>query len=255
MDAIINWVRGILVSFSDAIYLALISEDRYQLLLRGMKNSLVLTLIAGLVGVIIGLLLAIVKLMNPDAPSKNWITRGLRKWLIGFANGYISIVRGTPAVVQLLIIYFVLYLRILKNIPPFSFMLDYQIAGVAFGINSGAYVAEIIRAGILAVDRGQTEAGRSLGLSSGKTMRFIVIPQAVKNVLPALGNEFIVLLKETSIAGYIGISDLTKQARSIGSSIYNYIVPLTCAAYIYFLMTTLLTLALNYAERRMRRSD
>lgn len=133
-----------------------------------------------------------------------------------------------------MVIYFIVFSRIFQN-SPFE---DYQIAALAFGINSGAYVAEIIRAGILAVDRGQTEASRSLGLSSGKTMLYIVIPQAVKNVLPALGNEFIALLKETSVAGYIGIMDLTKAAQSIGSANYDYLVPLLCAAYIYFLMTT-----------------
>jgi len=128
-------------------------------------------------------------------------------------------------------------------------------ASIAFGINSAAYVAEIIRAGIMAVDRGQSEAGRSLGLSSTQTMSLIVIPQAVKNVLPALGNEFIVLLKETSVAGYIGLMDLTKGAQSIGSTTYNYIVPLLCAAYIYFLMTTVLSTGISALERWMHKSD
>lgn len=131
------------------------------------------------------MLLAIAKLQDLDKLSGNGFVRGLRRWLAGFANGYISVVRGTPAVVQLMVIYFIVFSRIFQN-SPFE---DYQIAALAFGINSGAYVAEIIRAGILAVDRGQTEASRSLGLSSGKTMLYIVIPQAVKNVLPALGND------------------------------------------------------------------
>lgn len=126
---------------------------------------------------------------------------------------------------------------------------------MAFGLNSAAYVAEIIRAGIMAVDKGQTEAGRSLGLSGRATMFSIVIPQAVKNVLPALGNEFIVLLKETSVAGYIGIADLTKGAQSVGSVTYDYIVPLICAAFIYFLMTTVLSTGIGALERRLRKSD
>lgn len=208
-------------------------------------------MIAAVIGLLIGMLLAIAKLQDLDKLSGNGFVRGLRRWLAGFANGYISVVRGTPAVVQLMVIYFIVFSRIFQN-SPFE---DYQIAALAFGINSGAYVAEIIRAGILAVDRGQTEASRSLGLSSGKTMLYIVIPQAVKNVLPALGNEFIALLKETSVAGYIGIMDLTKAAQSIGSANYDYLVPLLCAAYIYFLMTTTMSTGLSAIERRMRRSD
>ncbi len=242
-------------SFSDAVFLSLIDDDRYQYLLRGLGNSLKLTAIAAVVGVILGLLLAVAKLQDVDNLTGNRFLVGLRRMLAGFANGYISVVRGTPAVVQLLVLYFVVFSRILKNIPLFEHIPDLVIAGFAFGINSGAYVAEIIRAGILAVDRGQTEAGRSLGLSAGKTMIYIVIPQAVKNVLPALGNEFIVLLKETSVAGYIGLADLTKGAQTIGSTIYNFTVPLLCAAYLYFLMTTVLSTGLGKLERRMRKSD
>ena len=242
-------------SFADAVFLSLIDEDRYQYLLRGLWNSLKLTGIAAVVGVILGLLLAIAKLQDVDNLTGNRFVVGLRRVLAGFANGYISVVRGTPAVVQLLVLYFVVFSRVLKNIPLFEHIPDLVIAGFAFGINSGAYVAEIIRAGILAVDRGQTEAGRSLGLSAGKTMIYIVIPQAVKNVLPALGNEFIVLLKETSVAGYIGLADLTKGAQTIGSVTYNFTVPLLFAAYLYFLMTTVLSTGLGKLERRMRKSD
>ncbi len=242
-------------SFADAVFLSLIDEDRYQYLLRGLGNSLKLTGIAAVVGVILGLLLAIAKLQDVDNLTGNRFVVGLRRLLAGFANGYISVVRGTPAVVQLLVLYFVVFSRVLKNIPLFEHIPDLVIAGFAFGINSGAYVAEIIRAGILAVDRGQTEAGRSLGLSAGKTMIYIVIPQAVKNVLPALGNEFIVLLKETSVAGYIGLADLTKGAQTIGSVTYNFTVPLLFAAYLYFLMTTVLSTGLGKLERRMRKSD
>ena len=190
-------------------------------------------------------------LQDVDNLQGNRFVVGLRRWLAGFANGYISVVRGTPAVVQLLVIYFIIFGRVFKGVP----LPDWVIASIAFGINSAAYVAEIIRAGIMAVDRGQSEAGRSLGLSSTQTMSLIVIPQAVKNVLPALGNEFIVLLKETSVAGYIGLMDLTKGAQSIGSTTYNYIVPLLCAAYIYFLMTTVLSTGISALERWMHKSD
>jgi amino ABC transporter, permease protein, 3-TM region, his/glu/gln/arg/opine family len=251
LDSIVNGFQNIVEGFSDAVFLAIIKDNNYKLILQGLGRSLLLTVIAAVIGLLIGMLLAIAKLQDLDKLSGNGFVRGLRRWLAGFANGYISVVRGTPAVVQLMVIYFIVFSRIFQN-SPFE---DYQIAALAFGINSGAYVAEIIRAGILAVDRGQTEASRSLGLSSGKTMLYIVIPQAVKNVLPALGNEFIALLKETSVAGYIGIMDLTKAAQSIGSANYDYLVPLLCAAYIYFLMTTTMSTGLSAIERRMRRSD
>ncbi|MGI6264759.1 MAG: amino acid ABC transporter permease [Acutalibacteraceae bacterium] len=244
-------IQNVINGFSDAVFLALIKEDRYRLLLQGLGRSLLLTVLAAVLGVTLGLLLAVAKLQNVNALTGNRVTVWLKKLLVGFANGYIAVIRGTPAVVQLMVIYFILFGRLLRGLP----LPDYIIASIAFGINSGAYVAEIIRAGILAVDRGQTEAGRSLGLSGGATMTHIVIPQAIKNVLPALGNEFIVLLKETSIAGYIGIADLTKGAQSIGSAIYDYIVPLLCAAFIYFLMTTGLSTILNKLEGRMRRGD
>ena len=253
MNAIVDGFQNIVQSFSDAIFLAVIKDDRYQYLLDGLKMSLLLTVIAAGIGVVIGMLLAIAKLQDLDNLSGSRFMNGLRRWLAGFANGYISVVRGTPAVVQLMIIYFIVFGRLLKGIFPFSLMEDYQIAGVAFGLNSAAYVAEIIRAGIMAVDKGQTEAGRSLGLSGRATMFSIVIPQAVKNVLPALGNEFIVLLKETSVAGYIGIADLTKGAQSVGSITYDYIVPLICAAFIYFLMTTVLSTGIGALERRLTR--
>lgn len=251
MDAIVNWFYGIVKGFSDGIFLTLIADDRYQVLLRGLGRSLLLTALAAVIGVVIGLLLAVAKLQDVDNLQGNRFVVGLRRWLAGFANGYISVVRGTPAVVQLLVIYFIIFGRVFKGVP----LPDWVIASIAFGINSAAYVAEIIRAGIMAVDRGQSEAGRSLGLSSVQTMSLIVIPQAVKNVLPALGNEFITLLKETSVAGYIGLMDLTKGAQSIGSTTYNYIVPLLCAAYIYFLMTTVLSTGISALERWMHKSD
>ncbi len=251
MESIWHAFQNAASSFADAIFRSLIKDDRYQMLIDGLWMSLKLTIIAAIIGIIIGLLLAIVKLQDAHRPGEGRIRSTLRGWLVGFANGYIAVVRGTPAVVQLLVIYFVVFGRLLSFIP----LEDYQMAALAFGINSGAYVAEIIRAGIMAVDKGQTEASRSLGLSQGATMRYVVIPQAIKNVLPALGNEFIVLLKETSIAGYIGLRDLTKGATSIGAVAYDYMVPLLCVAFIYFLMTTTLAAGMNAIERRMRRGD
>ena len=230
MDIIYNIIK----SFADGIYLSLIKDDRYSVLFGGLLASVEITLLAALIGIVLGLFLAIFRLRG----------KGI---LTAFSNGYISIIRGTPTVVQLMIIYFI----ILKN----SGLPDILVASIAFGINSGAYVAEIIRAGINAVDRGQMEAGRSLGLSYGQTMVSIIIPQAIKNVLPALGNELIVLLKETSIAGYVGIKDLMKGGTSIASVTYNYLVPLLCIAYIYLLMTTSMAAGLSKLEGRMRRSD
>ena len=162
------------------------------------------------------------------------------------ANAYIDIIRGTPSVLQLLIMWFIV-MKSCKN--------GVLVAVLSFGINSGAYVAEIVRAGILAVDKGQTEAGRSLGLSKTQTMIYIVIPQAIKNVLPPIGNEFIVLLKETAIVGYVSLTDLTRTANQISSRIYEPFMPLIGAAVIYFVIIKILTILLDKLERRLRKGD
>ena len=186
--------------------------------------------LAAVLGVIIGTAVAFMKI----SVRKN----GKKTLLAHIANIYIDIIRGTPSVLQVMIMYF----AILSNSKN-----GVLIAGLSFGINSGAYVAEIIRAGILAVDKGQTEAGRSLGLSNFQTMCNIIIPQAFKNVLPPLVNEFIVLLKETAIVGYVGLSDLTRVANQIASKTYDF--------FIYFVIIKILTKLLERLERRMRRSD
>ena len=174
---------------SDAIYYNLIREQRYLQFLRGLGVSLQLTVYAAAIGILIGLFLALAKL-------------GKISWLQKLSTLYVDIIRGTPMVVQLVLIYYAILGT--SSLPKI------MVASIAFGLNSGAYVSELIRAGIMAVDKGQMEAARSLGFSYGKSMRYIVIPQAVKNILPALGNEFIVLLKETAIAGYIALDDLTR---------------------------------------------
>ena len=229
-----SYFYDIIKSFSDGIFLALIKEDRFMFLVKGLLISLEITLAATVTGIILGLVVAIFRLRG----------KGM---LASLGDGYVTVIRGTPAVVQLTIIYFV----ILKQ----SGLPDLVVASIAFGINSGAYVAEIIRAGITAVDRGQMEAGRSLGLSYSQTMTHIIIPQAIKNVLPALGNEFIVLVKETAVAGYIGIADLNKGGLQIASVTYNYMVSALCVAYIYLMMTTSLASGISSLERRMQRSD
>lgn len=182
-------LEGIFKVLSDAIFYNLIREDRYLLFVNGFKVSIQLTVFAALIGVAIGLLMAISKLTN-------------NRILNRIATAYTDVIRGTPSVVQLIVIYY----AILGS----SHLPKILVASIAFGINSGAYVTELIRAGILAVDKGQMEAARSLGLSYYQSMRYVIVPQAIKNILPALVSEFIVLLKETAIAGYIALDDLTR---------------------------------------------
>lgn len=217
---------------------AFVTGDRWKLYFKGLGVTMQVAAMAAVLGIIIGTIVAFMKI----SVRKN----GKRTILSHIANVYIDIIRGTPSVLQLMIMYFAI-LASSKN--------AIMIAGLSFGINSGAYVAEIIRAGILAVDKGQTEAGRSLGLSNFQTMCNIVIPQAFKNVLPPLVNEFIVLLKETAIVGYVGLSDLTRVANQIASKTFDSFTPLIGAAVIYFVIIKILTKLLEKLERRMRRSD
>ena len=221
----------------DSYYRAFIAEQRYLMYLDGLKMTLLVSLLAIILGVALGTVLALMRMTAER--------RGKSTLLSKIAYVYIDIIRGTPTVTQLLIMYFV----VLKGV-------DGLIVGtVTFGLNSAAYVAEIFRAGILAVDHGQMEGGRSLGLSYGQTMKDIILPQAVKNILPALGNEFIVLIKETAILGYVSIVDLTKVADFVTSRTYEAFAPLIGTAIIYYLVVKVLTLVLGAVERRLRQSD
>ncbi len=220
------------------IEVAFITKDRWMLYLKGLGVTMKVSVLAAIIGIIIGTIVALMKL----SVKKN----GKPTILARIANIYIDIIRGTPSVLQLLIMWFV----ILKNCHN-----GVLVGAITFGINSGAYVAEIVRAGILAVDKGQTEAGRSLGLSNVQTMRYIVLPQAFKNVLPPLGNEFIVLIKETAIVGYVSLSDLTRVANQMTSTIFEAFTPLVGAAVIYFVIIKILTILLARLERRLRKSD
>ena len=193
----IEWIQRTWQSFAESFVKNFIVEDRYMLIVRGLGTTILISLMAILLGCIIGFIMAFFRLSKIK----------LLNWIAGI---YIDVIRGTPTVVQLLIIYYVIF-------APFKNMPKVVIAAISFGINSGAYVAEIARGGIWSVDRGQMEAGRSLGLTSAQTMRLIIIPQAIKNILPALGNEFIVLIEETAIAGYIALQDLTKASDIIRS--------------------------------------
>ncbi len=216
-----------------------IFEQRWLWLLDGLGKTLIITLLATLIGITIGLFLAIVKVIDYNGRRIFFLTR--------FVDIYLTVIRGTPAVVQLLIMYFVVF----ASLPVSKIM----VAAMAFGINSGAYVAEIIRSGIMAVDRGQTEAGRSLGLTYAATMRKIILPQAVKNILPALFNELITLLKETAVVGYIAVMDLTRAGDMIRSRTYDAFMPLLAVAAIYLIIVMGLTSAMARLERRLRRSD
>ena len=216
----------------------LIQQNRWRMITDGLWNTLILAFFSAIMGIILGTVVAIVRNVGSwDAP---WILRLLKK----LCDGYVTVVRGTPVMVQLLIWSTVILLW--KETLP--------IAIIGFGFNSGAYVAEIVRAGIDAVDIGQTEAGRSLGLSRFATMRHIVLPQAIKNVLPALGNEFIILLKETSIAVYVGVSDLTQAGAFIKTVTYDGKVYFIVAG-IYLLLVMGLSRILRIFERRLAKSD
>ena len=221
-----------------AIEAAFITGDRWKLYLEGLGVTLEVAFFAAIIGVIIGTIVAFMKL----SVKKN----GKPTLFASIANIYIDIIRGTPVVVQVMLMWFV-FMAGCQN--------EVLVASITFGINSGAYVAEIVRAGILAVDKGQTEAGRSLGLTQFQTMRYIVIPQAFKNVLPPLCNEFIVLIKETAIVGYVGLSDLTRVANQMISRVYDAFTPLIGAAIIYFVIVKILTKLLEKLERRLRQSD
>lgn len=229
-----EWLNSIWLKFEAAF----ITADRWQLYLKGLGITIRVALYAALIGIVIGTIVAFMKL----SVRRN----GHPTILAGIANAYIDIIRGTPSMLQLLIMWFVV-MKSCKN--------GILVGSLTFGINSGAYVAEIVRAGIQAVDKGQMEAGRSLGLTNFQTMRYIVIPQAFKNVLPPLGNEFIVLLKETAIVGYVGMSDLTRVANQMTSTLYDAFTPLIGAAVIYFILIKLLTILLAKLERRMRKCD
>ncbi|MBQ4483331.1 MAG: amino acid ABC transporter permease [Lachnospiraceae bacterium] len=220
-------------------YNAFIVKDRWILYFKGLGVTMEISILAGLIGIVIGCVVALMKLSEPKPGKKHTVF-----WYI--ATIYVDIIRGTPSVLQLLIMWFIVFSNSKNGV---------LVASLSFGINSGAYVSEIIRAGILAVDRGQTEAGLSLGLSKAQTMKEIVLPQAFKNVLPPIGNEFITLIKETAIVGYVSLSDLTRTASQISSRTYEAFMPLIGAAVIYFIIIKMLTLLLEALERRLRRSD
>ena len=227
-----------LINLQERFVQNFIAEDRWMYLVDGLRVTLEVTLFACLLGLVLGFIIAIIRSTHD--------TTGRLRILNFICKVYLTVIRGTPVVVQLLIIYFVIF---------GSTDVDKVIVAIiAFGINSGAYVAEIVRSGIMSIDKGQTEASRSLGLSFFQTMRFIIIPQAFKNVLPALANEFIVLLKETSVCGYIALQDLTKGGDIIRGRTYDAFMPLILVALIYLVMVCILTALVTRLERRLSNS-
>ncbi len=217
-----------------------ITDDRWKYIADGLVTTLQVTFFAVIIGIVLGFFVAVVR--------STYDKTGKLKVLNVFCKLYLTVIRGTPVVVQLLIIYFVIFgsARDISKVV---------VAVMAFGFNSGAYVAEIFRSGIMSVDNGQFEAGRSLGFNYVQTMRYIIMPQAFKNVLPALCNEFIVLLKETSVSGYIALQDLTKGGDIIRSRTYDALMPLLAVAVIYLAMVIVFTKLVNILERRLRSSD
>ena len=222
-------------SLKDRLYKSIIYDGRYKYILEGLKNTLLIALGAVVIGILLGTIASI---------SRNiFENTGKLKLLSLISKSYVNIIRGTPSTLQLMIIYYVIFKQTNINIV--------LVGMLAFGINSGAYVAEIIRAGISSINKGQWEAGYSLGLGYSKVIRKIILPQAIKNILPALGNEFITLVKETSIGAYIGIVELTKASDIIASRTYDYFFPLIIIAIIYFIITYALTKLIAHMEKRL----
>ena len=234
-------------SLKDQFILNFIAGDRWKLLLEGLGTTLKITILAVIIGIVLGILLAVIRSSyDKSASEMHGIGKVLFSILNGIAKIYLTIIRGTPVVVQLLIMYYIIFA---------SSDNAFFIAVMAFGLNSAAYVAEIFRSGIMSIDNGQFEAGRAMGLNFVQTMTKIIIPQAFKNVLPALANEVIVLLKETSVAGYIAMTDLTRAGNMIRGVTYSAFMPLIAVALIYLTIVLVLTKLVSLLERRLRASD
>ena len=236
---ILDRLKNILDGFKDKLYDTFIYESNWRYLTEGLKTTLMITFFAVIIGMLLGFVIAIIRAMHDKT--------GKFKILNVIAKIYLTVIRGTPVMVQLLIIYYVIFA---------SVNIDKLLVGVlAFGLNSAAYVAEIVRSGIMSIDNGQFEAGKSLGLSYSKIMIYVILPQAFKNVLPALGNELITLVKETSVVTVIGLRDLTTGAMIVQSKTYQALVPYVAIAAIYLVIVMFLTWVMGKMERRLRQSD
>ena len=239
-----TWFENLKADF----VLNFVQANRWKYLLSGLGNTMLITLVALMIGIVIGIIIAMVRSTYDKTAEGARKTMGRRLFgvLDWLCRVYLTVLRGTPVVVQLMIIYFVIFASSDNGV---------MVTALAFGLNSGAYVAEIIRGGIMSIDNGQFEAGRSLGFNYVQTMRFIVIPQVIKNVLPSLANEFIALLKETSVAGYVAVQDLTKAGDIIRSRTYSPFLPLLAVAAIYLALVMFFSWLVGKLERRLRNSD
>ena len=251
LDSAPDWILNgpeWLENFGYQFFKSFIHDNRWHQYVEGLGNTLLLTFFALILGLILGVIVALIRVSWDNTHEE--LNPGAGKFLLGLGNAiskvYLTVIRGTPVVVQIMIIFFVIMASSNNKI----------LAGiVAFGINSGAYVAEIIRGGIMSIDPGQMEAGRSLGFGYVATMRHIILPQAFKNVLPALVNEFIVLLKETAVAGYVGLTDLTRAANIVRGVAYVDFLPLLGVAMIYLVLVLFFTWLMGKLERRLRNSE
>lgn len=235
-------------SFKADFILNFVDGNRWKYLVDGLGTTLIITLLAGVMGTVIGIIIAMVRSTYDKTAegARKTFGRFIFSILDRICRIYLTVLRGTPVVVQLMIIYFVIFAWSDNGT---------MVAALAFGLNSGAYVAEIVRGGIMSIDNGQFEAGRSLGFNYVQTMRFIIIPQVIKNVLPSLANEFIALLKETSVAGYVAVKDLTKGGDIIRSRTYSPFLPLLAVAAIYLALVMFFTWLVSKLERRLRSSE
>ena len=225
------------MSWFDKLHETFIATGHYKMILGGLRNTLIITLGALAIGVVIGSIIAVAKYFSEGVPSMKAVET--------LCDVYVTVIRGIPVVVLLLIFYFV----VLSGAD------GVVVAILTFGINSGAYMAEVIRSGINAVDKGQMEAGRSLGLSKMQTMRKIIFPQAIRNILPAIGNEMIALLKETSVAGYVAVVDLTRAGNLVRNNTFDAINPLLLVALVYLVLVVGLTRLLKVFERKLARNE
>lgn len=223
----------------DAFYDQFITKGGYKNVLEGLRNTLIIAILGLVIGIIIGTLVACVQV----AGKRNKVVRAFA----AVGDVYTAVFRGTPIIVQLLIFHFIIFAG-----ADIDGLIE---AVLVFGLNSGAYVSEIMRGGILSVDIGQTEAGRTLGLSYATTMLRVVFPQAIKNVVPTLGNELIALTKDTSVAGYVATMDLTRAFRLIATANYEFIIPYLMLALVYFVIILIMTIVVRFVERRMRKSE
>lgn len=245
-QSITNWF----INLREDFQFVFIEDGRYKQMISGLENTLIITACALIIGIALGIIVASIRSSFDKNKEALKIHGGIGYYILGFFNIickiYLTVIRGTPVVVQVMISYFLIFASAQNGVPVGIF---------AFGLNSGAYVAEIFRGGIMSVDEGQFEAGRSLGFNYVQTMIYIVVPQMFKAVLPTLCNEFISLLKETSVVGYVGVIDLTKAGNIIAGRTFSYFIPLLTVAAVYLVMVMILTFLVSKLERRLRKNE